>query len=221
MPGPGGAGAPDGVGTDGLAGVAAVVLAAGGASRFDADLHKLLAPLRGRPLVEWAVAAAAGSGLAPVVVVSGAVDVSDAARRAAGPGVVVVENPGWAEGQGSSLQVALSRCAEEGCAAAVVGLGDQPLVGPGAWRTVAAATGAPIVTATFSGRRSPPVRLDRSVWPLLRAGVDEGARELMRRRPDLVAEVACDGDATDVDTLEDLRRAEEAADRLAERRRTQ
>ncbi len=191
--------------------VGAVVLAAGGASRFAGPTHKLLATLLGRPVVAWAVEAPVAAGLAPVVVVSGAADVGEAARAAGGAAVEVLEHTGWAQGQATSLVAGLARCAEAGCVAAVVGLGDQPLVGPAAWRAVASVDGAPVVVATFAGRRSPPVRLARAVWDLVAASGDEGARELMRRRPDLVAEVACEGDPVDVDTLEDLARAEASA----------
>jgi CTP:molybdopterin cytidylyltransferase MocA len=75
-----------------------------------------------------------------------------------------------------------------------------------AWRRVAEAGARPIVTATFGGERRPPVRLAREVWAALPVTGDEGARALMRRRPQDVGEVACPGEPADVDTLEDLAR---------------
>ncbi len=182
--------------------VAAVLLAAGEGTRFSTG-PKLLAPFRGRPLLAWAVAPVVEAGLA-LLVVGGAVDLSDALGDWGGA-VTVVDNPRWREGQATSLRAGIDWCDAAGFDAAVVGLGDQPLVRASAWRSVADAEAAPIVSASFGGRRRPPVRLARSVWPLLSESGDEGARELMRRRPDLVAEVACEGDPADVDTVEDLR----------------
>lgn len=181
---------------------AAVILAAGGASRFEGAEHKLISPFRGRPLVLWAVGAALEAGLDETVVVSGAVDLSDCLPRE----VTLIDNHAWASGQASSLQVAVAWARRQGHAAVVIGLGDQPLVPAEAWRRVAAETSAPIATATFAGRRRPPVRLEASVWDLLPISGDEGARVLMAARPHLVVEVACDGQPADVDTVEDLSR---------------
>ena len=181
--------------------VAAVLLAAGEGTRFSGG-PKLLAELRGRPLLAWAVDPVLEAGLT-LVVVRGEVDLTGALLEL-GPGVTVLENPRAHEGQATSLRAGIAWCEAAGFDAAVVGLGDQPLIPASAWRAVAASAIAPIVSASFGGRRRPPVRLDREIWPLLPDAGDEGARALMLRRPDLVAEVACEGDPFDVDTVADL-----------------
>jgi CTP:molybdopterin cytidylyltransferase MocA len=179
--------------------VAAIVLAAGGGNRFEGPGHKLLSSFRGRPLVTWAIEAAVGAALDEVGVIVGAVDLAAAVPDE----VIVIENPGWANGQASSLQTAVFWALERGHEAVVVGLGDQPLVPPSAWAAVAAAV-SPIAVATFDGLRRPPVRLHNSVWSLLPTAGDEGARVLMKIRPDLVCEVACEGQPVDIDNEEDL-----------------
>jgi molybdenum cofactor cytidylyltransferase len=176
---------------------AAVVLAAGGGSRFEGDEHKLLTPFRGKPLWQWAVEAARSAGL-EVIVVGGAVALDGA-----------VPNERWRDGMATSLHVGIAAADAAGHDAVVVGLADQPLVPASAWRAVAAADEAPIAVATYDGRRRNPVRLAREVWGLLPTAGDEGARALMRERPDLVVEVACAGEPADVDTLEDLRAMEQ------------
>jgi CTP:molybdopterin cytidylyltransferase MocA len=181
--------------------VAAVVLAAGGGTRFEGAAHKLLAGFRGRPLVSWALAAATGADLDEVAVIVGAVDLGPSVPE----GVHVIENPDWESGQASSLQVAVSWAKERQHDAVVVGLGDQPLVPSSAWAAVAASS-RPVAVATFNGQRRPPVRLDRSVWSLLPTTGDEGARVLMKDRPDLVDEVVCEGQPADIDNKEDLTR---------------
>jgi CTP:molybdopterin cytidylyltransferase MocA len=179
--------------------VAAVVLAAGGGTRFAGDTHKLLAPLGDRTVVEHAIAAALSAGLDETYVVVGAVEVPAA-------GATVVRNPHWADGQSTSLRAGIDAARADGHDAVVVGLGDQPFVPAEAWRAVADAAGTPIATATFDGARRPPVRLALEVWDLLPTAGDEGARSLLRDRPELVSEVPCPGTPADIDTLEDLNR---------------
>jgi CTP:molybdopterin cytidylyltransferase MocA len=177
----------------------AVVLAAGGATRFTGDGHKLRAVVRGKPVVTWAVEGAVAAGLEATLVVTGAVDVDDLLPA----GVDVVQNERWSDGQATSLQCAVRWAEERRLDAVVVGLADQPFVGADAWRAVADAD-APIAVATYGGRRRNPVKLRRDVWPLLPLSGDEGARRVIAGNPDLVREVACEGDPADVDTVEDL-----------------
>ncbi|HET7270141.1 MAG TPA: nucleotidyltransferase family protein, partial [Rubrobacter sp.] len=124
------------------------------------------------------------------------------------------ENEDWELGQSTSVLAGLRACGR-GTRAAVVLLGDQPFVGAGAVvRLVTAfAEGAKIAVATYGEKWRNPVLFSREVWPLLEAELagDEGARSVLRRHPELVVEVPCDGvgDPADVDTREDLRRVEE------------
>ena len=181
-----------------------VLLAAGGGSRFGGREHKLLALLDGRPVAEHAISTALDAGVGPVVVVTGATDLlgvdADLLDR-----VHVVANPDWADGQSTSLRVAVETARDRFAAGAiVVGLADQPGVAAEAWRRVAASA-SPVAVATYDGARRNPVRLDRAVWNLLPESGDVGARLLVRLRPDIVEEVPCPGSAADIDTLEDLR----------------
>jgi CTP:molybdopterin cytidylyltransferase MocA len=181
---------------------AAVVLAAGSGSRFHGDGHKLLSDFRGRPLAAWALWHAIQAGLDETVVVTGAIDLTallDRWREVA----TVVDNPRWKQGQATSLRVAVEHAAARGHDAIVVGLADQPLISPVAWAAVAASE-SPIAVASYAGQRGHPVRLEKSVWHLLPRAGDQGARVVMAQRAELVAEVACPGEPSDIDTLEDL-----------------
>ena len=176
-----------------------VVLAAGGGTRFTGGSHKLLTAWGGRPLASWAVASALAAGCGPVLVVTGA------ARLRVPAAVLVVHHDRWADGQATSLARAVRVARALGWRAVTVGLADQPGIGPEAWRAVAASA-APIAVATYGGRRRNPVRLAREVWDDLATVGDEGARSVMRARPDLVQEVPCPGNPADIDTSEDLAR---------------
>jgi CTP:molybdopterin cytidylyltransferase MocA len=184
---------------------AAIILAAGGGSRFTASGgqgHKLLAPYLGRTVVEWSIESAAAANLDATYIVRGATHLPVPALATGA--VTFVRNDRWAEGLATSMQAGIARARQDGHAAVVIGLGDQPLVQADAWRRVADATTKPMAVATYQGVRGNPVRMTSMVWPLLPTTGDEGARVVMRRRPDLVAEVACPGRSADIDTVEDL-----------------
>jgi CTP:molybdopterin cytidylyltransferase MocA len=166
----------------------------------------------GRPLIEASLSNLASAPIDETLVVVG--DDARRLRDVCGPyDVRVVENPAWAEGISTSVQAGLRSLGPE-ARAAVVLLADQPLVGVGAVERLVAAfeVGARVAVATYGGRPRNPVLFSREVWPLLMTELtgDEGARPFLRRHPELVTQVPCDGvgDPADVDTVEDLRRLE-------------
>lgn len=180
--------------------VAAVLLAAGAGSRFEGPQPKLLADLHGKPLLRWAIDAVVDAGLAGPYVVTGSVDLTEVLGD-----LPAVRNDRWVDGLATSLSAGIAAAARDGYEAVVVALGDQPNISPDSWRWVAEATQTPIAVATYEGQRAHPVRLGQEVWDQLPRDGDEGARAVMRARPELVTEVPCNsGNALDIDTSEDL-----------------
>ena len=185
------------------------MLAAGGGSRFGGG--KLLAELGGRPIIEAVFDNLRGAPVDEIIVVVGA-DAQRLREVCERYGVRAVANKEWERGQSTSVLAGLRSCRGE---AAVVLLGDQPFIGAEAVERLVAsfAEGAKVAVATYGGKRRNPVLFSREVWPLLEAELagDEGARSVLRRHPELVVEVPCEGvgDPADVDTREDLRRLEE------------
>jgi molybdenum cofactor cytidylyltransferase len=184
---------------------AGLVLAAGAGTRFGGPV-KQLAPLRGRPLLEHAVAAmVAVPAIDPVLVVLG--HAADEIRRTAAlDGAVVVVCDEWASGQSASLRCGLSALA--GADAVVVTLGDQPFITP---QVIAASLdeldGHDAVRAVYAGAPGHPVVLGPRV--LAAAGElrgDQGARELLSRFRVKRWEAGHLASAADVDTQEELSR---------------
>lgn len=170
---------------------------------------KQLLPLRGRPLLEAALAAACDSQLDEVVVVLGAN--ADEIRRSVRFGRArVVLNPNHAEGMSTSLRVGIAALGANVARAAVM-LGDQPDVSAGVVDLLLetqAASGLPAAALSFDGLLHPPVVLARELW----ANIDElrgdvGFRALVRAHPELVAAVASDRPGAhplDIDTRDDF-----------------
>jgi nicotine blue oxidoreductase len=168
--------------------VAAVVLAAGAATRYGAPKQRLLLP--------GVLRRVQASPVDEVVVVEGAFPLGP--DEAAEPSRVV-SCPDWERGPGASLRCGLAALAED-VDAAVVLLADGPRVSPDAiarvlrsWRE----EGGDVVAASYGGMRGHPLVLARSRWGEV---PDEGLRAVTPRL------VPCDdlGEPGDVDTPADL-----------------
>jgi molybdenum cofactor cytidylyltransferase len=180
--------------------VGGLVLAAGEGRRFGGT--KQLAQLRGRPLLEHALAAVAE--LDPRVVVLG--HEAEAVRDAVdlqGAAPVVCE--GWREGQAASLRCGVA--ALGAVDAAVVVLGDMPDVTPAAVAAVVGAAGESedAVRGTYDGVAAHPVLLRRRL--LDRVGElrgDVGFRSLLECARIVEVELAGVANPRDIDTREEL-----------------
>ncbi len=189
---------------DALLPVGAVVLAAGSSSRMHGS-QKLLLEFDGRPMVKAVIEAASDGGCHQILVVYS----SDDVKQAVGGDAELVHNPRAHTGMASSLQVGL-RATRPDMEAAVVMLGDQPMVGS---RTVAAllrawrregSRPAVAVSRGEGGRWTPPVVLARELWDeLMTLEGDAGARQLLDGRPELVDTVPALDRVDDIDTPED------------------
>jgi len=197
--------------------VAAVILAAGGSTRFGQP--KQLFDWGGVPLLAHVTDTALSAGLSPVIVVLGCqaeaarttLGTAEVCRRRCWGAVQSVMNWRWEEGLSTSVQVGLATIPPE-TEAAIFLQCDQPLITPDLLRALVTRfeeTGAPIVHPTHAGQRSTPVLFARRLFPEL-AGVsgDEGGRGLIARYAKDVAtvEVADPDVLADVDTPADYER---------------
>ncbi|MEV7062889.1 nucleotidyltransferase family protein [Streptomyces collinus] len=194
--------------TDGARAVAGLLLAAGGGRRLGGR-PKALLPHRGRPLVEHAVRVLREGGCATVHVVLGA-QAGEVRARASLPGCVLVDNPDWEQGMGSSLRAGLASLTGTDTRAALVSLVDQPGIGPEAVaRVLAAYEGEEsLVSAAYEGVRGHPVLFGAAHWAGIAATAqgDRGARAYLKEHRPEVALVEC-GDVArpfDIDTEADL-----------------
>jgi len=194
--------------TDNEQRVAGLVLAAGGGKRLGGR-PKALLQHRGRPLVEHAAGVLRAAGCTRVHVVLGAR--ADAVREEAElDGCVVVDNPAWEEGMGSSLRAGLHSLAGTGAEAVLVSLVDQPGIGAeAAQRVVQAYEGeASLVSAAYDGVRGHPVLFGAAHWAGIAESAtgDRGARAYLRAHESSITLVEC-GDVAepyDIDTEADL-----------------
>ena len=188
--------------------LACVVLAGGAGERFGGG--KLGMMLGGRPLLAYALDAAAAAGGDIVVVVGASPVATDLARAWASArrtGLRLVAAVDQTEGMGASLRAGLG-AVDADPDGAFVFLGDMPFVPPTIAPLLAAALagGAAAAAPTFGGVRGHPVLLGRRLIERrsLISG-DRGAGGLLAREPGVVlVESDSDGVLFDVDTPADL-----------------
>jgi len=183
--------------------IAAVILAAGGSTRFGAP--KQLLPWQGRPLIAHVADMAWMAGLSPVIVVVGA-EAEQVLPALAGREVQVLRNYRWSEGMSTSLNLGVAALPSSVEAAIFLPV-DQPLVDARFLRSLVAYwqhhDAGIVVPVGREERRGTPVLFTRRFFAeLAQLSGDIGGRALFAQYADaLVTMPVADPDVlTDVDT---------------------
>ncbi|MFD9124427.1 NTP transferase domain-containing protein [Kitasatospora sp. NPDC059571] len=188
-------------------GIPALVLAAGGGRRLGGR-PKALLPYRGRPLLEHALGVVRAAGCGPVVAVLGAARAQVRAAAETGD-CVLVDNPAWESGMGSSLRAGLAALPADATGVLVM-LVDTPGVTPQAVARLLAEhrAGGELVAAAYGGRRGHPVLIGARFFAEAARGAqgDAGARALLSAHAADLRLVECGDIAVpdDLDTPADL-----------------
>ena len=173
---------------------------------------KQLLPYRGRTLIQHAIHHALQAGFDPVVVVVGAESAAVRSSIAAQKSVVV-ENPYWQRGMGSSISAGVRWLQGEGAESAAIAilLADQPLVMADRLKEMRDRLhrgSADAIAAEYSGTLGVPALFKRSLFGRLsELPPGAGARHLLRQpgltvEPFPLPEAALDIDTpTDYDSL--------------------
>lgn len=184
--------------------VAAVVLAAGTSSRFGDT--KLVAPFRGKPLLQHALIAARDACNGPTSLVVGH-DQGAIVVAASELNDRTVVNPNYLDGIGTSIAAGVGACSDTADAILIV-LADQPLITTDYLRKVIAAwSGSPneIVASAYSEVLGPPVLFSRDAFDQLQSLTgDQGAKQLLSNSDYSVKSLACPEASYDIDIPEDL-----------------
>ena len=189
--------------------IAAVVLGAGRSRRMAPHNKLLIADKTGKPMIARVVDNVLSSNARPILVVLGHM-AEQVEHALGGRPVRYVHAADYAEGLSASLKAGIAAVPPE-CAAALVCLGDMPLVtGRMIDRLLAAYDpdeGRLIVLPVFHGKQGNPMLWDRRFFPeILGISGDSGARFLIGKHMESVAEVEMADDAVlrDFDTTESL-----------------
>lgn len=153
-------------------------------------------------MLERSVRVCREAGCARVVVVLGA-SADEVRKRCVLGDAVVVMNDAWDEGMGSSVRAGIGELPPnvDGC---VIVTCDQPAVTAEHLRALMAS--GEVMASAYTGRRGVPAYFPRTIFEeLKKLRGDGGARELLKDAKAL--QLA--GGELDVDTPEDLKRAQE------------
>ena len=186
--------------------IGAVILAAGESSRLGQP--KQLVQFRGKSLVRRAADAATEAGCSSITIVLGS-DSKKIEDELAGTGVAIVKNENWRAGIGTSIRAGVQNLLSQApnLEAIVLLVCDQPFVDARVIKgliELRQKTNKSIVASAYSGTLGVPALFNRSCFQeLLALGDDTGAKSIIMRNRERVAEFPFPQGEIDIDTVAD------------------
>lgn len=183
-----------------------VILAAGASARLGEPKQELL--YKGETLLQHAINAAIATNCKPVVVVLGAETALHLPEQA-NESITTVDNPDWEEGMSSSIRRGLSALLASApqVEGVILMVCDQPFVEASLLNSLIHtknATGKGIVACQYKDTLGTPVLFSKAYFDeLLYLRGKEGAKKLLFRHSEDVADIPFALGAVDIDTPED------------------
>jgi molybdenum cofactor cytidylyltransferase len=184
--------------------ISAILLAAGESNRMGQP--KQLLPFGQSTIVERTIDNFLNSAVSETIVVLGYRD-EEIRKTISGKPVKIAINPDYQQGMSASIIAGLKQINKR-ARAVLIALGDQPFVDSQTINSLVEAfiaNNKGIIIPVYQGRRGNPVIFTiRYKGELLNLKGDIGGREIIKRHPDDVLEVAvnCEGVLLDIDTIE-------------------
>jgi len=184
--------------------ISAILLAAGESTRMGQP--KQLMPFGQSTIVEGTIDNLLNSAVSETIVVLGYQD-EEVRKTVAGKPVKIAINPDYQQGMSTSIIAGLKQI-DKRARAVLIALGDQPFVDSQTINSLVEAfiaNNRGIIIPVYQGRRGNPVIFAIGYkGELLNLKGDVGGREIIKRHPDDVLEVAvnCEGVLLDIDTME-------------------
>ena len=184
--------------------ISAILLAAGESNRMGQP--KQLMPFGQSTIVERTIDNLLNSSVSEIIVVLGYKD-EEIRKTIAGKPIKIAINPDYQQGMSTSIIAGLKQV-DKRARAVLIALGDQPFVNSQTITSLVEAfiaNSRGILIPVYQGRRGNPVIFAiKYKGELLNLKGDVGGREIIKRHPDDVLEVAvnCEGVLLDIDTME-------------------
>jgi len=184
--------------------ISAILLAAGESNRMGQP--KQLMPFGQSTILERTIDNLLNSAVSETIVVLGYRE-EDVRKTIAGKPVKIAINPDYQQGMSTSIIAGLKQV-DKRTQAVLIALSDQPFVDSQTINSLVEAfiaNNRGIIIPVYQGRRGNPVIFAiRYKGELLNLKGDVGGREIIKRHPDDVLEVAvnCEGVLLDIDTME-------------------